>query len=136
MTPAQMAEIHTAAFHDDRPWSEIEFADLTAGNHIDLLTQVGGFALISTVAGESELLTLAVHPARQRQGIATTLIVRWLSIPRIKAAFLEVAADNDIAQSLYVKHGFAECGRREGYYKRRDRNPVDAVIMRTELTHG
>ena len=44
-------------------------------------------------------------------------------------AFLEVAADNIPAQTLYQAQGYAIQGRRKGYYRREDGPSVDALIM-------
>ncbi|MDF1729040.1 MAG: ribosomal-protein-alanine acetyltransferase, partial [Sulfitobacter sp.] len=69
MKPADLARLHAAAFTRERPWAAAEFAALLENRHTALLTRPHGFALTRTVAGESELLTLAVDPAHQRQGI-------------------------------------------------------------------
>jgi ribosomal-protein-alanine N-acetyltransferase len=50
-----------------------------------------------------------------------------------ESLFLEVAADNPAAIDLYVAAGFAEVGRRRGYYSRRGYPAVDALIMRRDL---
>jgi ribosomal-protein-alanine N-acetyltransferase len=47
--------------------------------------------------------------------------------------FLEVAADNAPAQSLYRSAGFAECGLRREYYPRPGAQAVDALLMRKAL---
>ena len=44
--------------------------------------------------------------------------------------FLEVRADNPVAQSLYASEGFAEIGRKPRYYQPDD---VDAVVMKLDL---
>ena len=96
MTPAALAALHAAAFTQDRPWQEAEFASLLDSPFMQLFTRPGGFALTRTIAGESELLTLAVDPARQRQGLGRALLHDWLAaLPAdCDSAFLEVAADN------------------------------------------
>jgi len=47
--------------------------------------------------------------------------------------FLEVAADNEAALSLYQGLGFTPTGRRGGYYERSQRPAADALILRTPL---
>jgi ribosomal-protein-alanine N-acetyltransferase len=47
-----------------------------------------------------------------------------------REVFLEVRVDNDGARALYASEGFAELGRRRGYY---DGGRVDAVTMRKQL---
>ena len=44
--------------------------------------------------------------------------------------FLEVRADNPVAQALYASEGFAEVGRRPRYYQPDD---VDAIVMQLDL---
>lgn len=138
MTPQQLGALHRAAFVQDRPWSAAEFHDLLVSPHVTLITDPHGFALCRTVAGEAELLTLAVDPAHQRQGIARRLCATWLDglIGKADTAFLEVAADNHPALKLYNALGFCETGRRVAYYLRRNAQPVDAIVMRHDLTHG
>ena len=45
----------------------------------------------------------------------------------VKAVLLEVRADNQHAQELYRRRGFAEIGRRRGYYQP---SGADAYTMR------
>lgn len=133
MTPDDLAKLHRAAFSVERPWSAQEFAALLANRFVSVFHRSDGFALIRAVAGDVELLTLAVDPARQRQGIADHLMSEWMAQAEGEHAFLEVAADNAPAQSLYQKHGFAETGRRKAYYSRASRPAVDAVLMTRAL---
>lgn len=138
MTPEALASLHRAAFATERPWSASEFAGLLEGRFVNLHTHPHGFALSRTVAGESELLTLAVHPNFQGQGIGRDLTRDWLSGLPITAqtAFLEVAADNAVAINLYTTEGFAEIARRQGYYARKNAAAADAIVMQRGITHG
>lgn len=138
MTPERMAHIHAAAFVHDRGWSSDEFASLMAQPHTDVFSAPDGFALTRTLAGESELLTLAVSPDQQRRGIARALLADWLTTARQHAdiAFLEVAADNSAALGLYQNIGFTRTGLRKGYYARAHLPAVDAVMMTQALTQG
>ncbi len=131
-----MAKLHAAAFAPERGWSAAEFSDLLASPHIFCVTRPGGFALVRTVADEAELLTLAVSCQNRRRGIADALMAEWMASAHAKTAFLEVAADNHAARALYARHGFAETGRRDNYYKRPDQSAVDAVLMQAALTRG
>lgn len=134
MTPRDLAQLHRAGFPNARAWSAKEFEGLLRSPHVSLKHRSGGFALIRNVAGESELLTLVVDPAKRRQGIADRLILDWLKTAQSEFAFLEVAADNTAARHLYKKHRFAETGRRKGYYARTHGPAVDAVLMSVALT--
>ena len=131
-----MARLHGAAFVHDRGWSAEEFASLIAQPYTSVFSALEGVALTRTLAGESELLTLAVNPTFQRSGIARGLMKRWLDAVDGAAdtAFLEVAADNAGAIALYEKLGFNRSGLRRGYYARNNGPAVDAVIMTKALT--
>ncbi len=136
MTPAQLAALHNIAFQTDRPWSAAEFADLIQSTFVHIIPHAHGFALTRTVAGESELLTLAVDPAFQRQGIGHALTRAWLEAiaDTAQSAFLEVAADNVGARALYAKLGFDVVATRPVYYTRKNAAHVDAIVMRRDLT--
>ena len=138
MTPQDMARIHTAAFVHDRAWAAQEIADLLASSFVTYLAEPQGFALTRLIAGEAELLTLAVDPAAQRQGIGRRLLHRWMDGLEAQAdtAFLEVAADNTAAIALYTSAGFRQTATRRGYYQRKDAPSVDALILSRQFTHG
>lgn len=131
MTADEMARIHAAAFAPERGWTAAEFANLLAQPYTQLLNRPEGFALTRTLAGETELLTLAIDPPAQGQGVARALLVDWLAQTRSTAdtAFLEVAADNATARHLYTALGFAQTGARHGYYARGAAPAVDAILM-------
>lgn len=128
MTPDALATIHRAAFTTDRPWSATEFSNLLDNRFTELITDPNGFAVTRTIAGETELLTLAVDPAFQRQGIARRLLSNWLNRATARA-FLEVAADNAPAIALYNELGFCVISTRKAYYMRKNTKPADAIVM-------
>lgn len=139
MTPAALAALHATCFTTPRPWSETEFASLLSDPLVFLLTEPQGLLLGRAVAGEAELLTLAVDPAARRQGIGARLVQGFLAAAQARGAetaFLEVAADNAAALALYAGSGFAEAGRRKSYYTRPDGTRIDAVVMLRKLTQG
>lgn len=135
MTPDTLADLHKAAFTQERPWTAQEFADLLANPHTYLSASECGFALWRGIAGEAELLTIAVDPAHQRQGIGTKLMTTWMSeaATTCTSAFLEVASDNASAIALYSRQGFEIIATRAGYYRRPD-SRADALIMRAPLS--
>lgn len=135
MTPDQMALIHAAAFQQDRSWSAQEFSDLLLSPLVVTLSETGGFALTREIAGESELLTIAVDPAHQNKGIGRRLLQRWMAAGA-DTAFLEVAADNAGAIHLYSSMGFQITATRPAYYRRKDAAAVDALILTKDLTFG
>ncbi len=135
-TPNEMAATHQAAFTQSRPWSADEFLSLLESPLTIAIGDARCFALVRVIADEAELLTIATHPAHQRQGLAHRVMDAWQQEASARGAieaFLEVAADNMPAQILYAAHGFAECGRRTGYYARKDAPAVDAMLMRRTL---
>lgn len=138
MTPEDLAALHKAAFLTERPWSAAEFSGLLQTPFVSLFPHDHGFALSRTVAGETELLTLAVDPASRRKGIGRLLTRNWLSANEIKAdtAFLEVAADNIAAVALYESLGFDTIATRGAYYARKNGAAADAMVMRRHLTSG
>jgi ribosomal-protein-alanine N-acetyltransferase len=130
-----LAEIHASAF--DRPWSAAEIAVLLDSPGTLALQSSGGrkgFVMVRALAGEAEILTLAVAPEGRRQGQARALmqaaIVQALA-RQAETLFLEVAADNAAALGLYEGLGFEMAGRRKGYYDRGAASPrIDALVMR------
>ena len=130
---AALAALHRVCF--DRPWSENSFADLLKGAGVHALGDADGFIVIRCVAGEAEILTLGVVPARRRAGLARELVgaALWLAVAehRVGYVFLEVAADNHGARDLYAGLGFICHSRRRQYYAN-----MDALMMRCDLTQG
>lgn len=127
-----MAALHAACFTTPRPWTAQEFADLLTSPTVFALTEHGGFLLGRVVAGEAELLTLAVSPHARRKGTGRRLVQRFLAhaaSAKAESAFLEVAATNHPAQALYLASGFAQAGKRRGYYPAPDGTSDDALIL-------
>lgn len=128
-----LAPLHASAF--DRPWSAAEIETLAHGpGVVVLLAQDGagadlGFVVARRVADEAEILTLAVHPQARRHGVARALVEAAAGLGAA-SLFLEVADDNTAARALYAAAGFAEVGRRGGYYARTDGRAVDALVLR------
>lgn len=126
----QLAALHLRCFGSHpRPWSAPEFEDLLNSPLNFLLTRPQGFLLGRAVAGEAELLTLAVAPEARRQGIASALLGDFALASQARGAglaFLEVAAGNDAAIALYSRAGWESTGRRRSYYA----PGIDAILMR------
>ncbi|WP_199261960.1 GNAT family N-acetyltransferase [Paracoccus binzhouensis] len=133
MTPDQLATLHLRCFGaHPRPWSAAEFEDLLQSPLNFLLARPEGFLLGRAVAGEAELLTLAVAPEARRQGLASRLLGDFAAASRARGAelaFLEVAADNAGAMALYAGQGWQIAGRRRNYYA----PGLDAILMRCAL---
>lgn len=113
-----LAAIHREAFGAES-WSEESLATLLDSPFVIGLIQEGGFILARAVAGEAEILTLAVLPDRRRQGIGRALLEAALQQATQRHAdhiFLEVDAANAAALALYRAAGFVEAGTRPDYY--------------------
>jgi ribosomal-protein-alanine N-acetyltransferase len=136
---AALAEIHAQAF--DAPWPAQALADTLAGpGAAGLLAGVSeralGLVLFRAVAGEAEILTLAVRPEARRRGLAGRLVEGAALLAAMAGAeimWLEVAEDNVPALALYRRLGFGDAGRRPRYYSRPGARPVDALLMRRPL---
>lgn len=138
MTPARMATIHAAAFAGrGEIWSEGEITGMLARPLIHAVSLgQDGFALVQVIAPEAEILTIAVDPSAQGQGLGAALLQRVMSAAVAAGAqdlFLEVAADNAAARALYARAGFAQTGVRRGYYVRANQARVDALTLGREL---
>ena len=136
MTPDGLARIHARAMVVPRPWSAETFKGFLSAPGSVLAVSGPSFALGRVIADEAELLTLAVDPVFQRQGIGRLLTLAWLDsiADNAQSAFLEVAADNVAARALYASFGFAEVAKRSAYYARKNAAAADAIVMRRDLT--
>ncbi len=132
ISPEAAARLHGLAFAGQgRGWRVAEFADLFAQRGVVCVGRPEGFALTRVIADEAELLTIAVDPEAQRQGHARSLLGEIEMAAAAQGAaqmFLEVADDNLAARGLYTASGYAETGRRPGYYERATAR-VDAILM-------
>lgn len=129
-----MAALYAQAFPQARAWSAEEIAKLAESPGF-AVCDAAGFALGRVVAGEAELLTIAVAPEARRQGVGRAVLAAFEAEARARAAavaFLEVAADNAAARALYHAAGWAETGRRQGYYTR-PTGAVDALVLTKTL---
>ncbi|WP_347311134.1 ribosomal protein S18-alanine N-acetyltransferase [Defluviimonas sp. SAOS-178_SWC] len=134
--PVELAAIHAESFTVPRPWGADEIAGTLTQPGSFLLTAADGFLIGRVIAGEAELLTLAVRPAGRRRGTGALLVGAFLDASRVQKAeraFLEVAADNAAARALYRRAGFSEAGRRRAYYRTPDGVAVDAIVMSLDL---
>jgi ribosomal-protein-alanine N-acetyltransferase len=97
---------------------------------------MAGFILSRLAAGEAEILSVAVAPARRGKGLARRLLdlhLRRLAGLSVRAVFLEVDEDNEPARRLYRRAGFREVGRRPGYYPQAGGNAATALVLRRDL---
>lgn len=137
MTPEALAALHARCFRSPPPWSAADFAGFLADPLCFLLVEGdAGFLLGRAVAGEAELLTLAIAPEARRLGLGRKLLSRFLYQAQLRGAeraFLEVAADNAPALALYESAGFSGAGRRRGYYQGPEGRRTDALVLARDL---
>lgn len=136
---APVAAIERRCFSD--PWSIEAFEEMIRFPlAVTLVAErdraVAGYLIGRAVAGEGEIMNLAVAPDQRREGLGTRLLeagLAALAARRAESVYLEVRAGNTAARELYQRHGFGPVGRRAGYY----RNPVeDAIVLRLPLGPG
>ena len=93
--------------------------------------EVLGYAVCWTVAEESHLLNIAVHPTARRRGIGRSMLrecIRRGHSFRSRCLYLEVRPGNEPALALYRREGFRFAGVRKGYYT--DTNEDALVLVR------
>ncbi|HUZ14349.1 MAG TPA: ribosomal protein S18-alanine N-acetyltransferase [Caulobacteraceae bacterium] len=136
---AILAEVHAAAF--ETGWNHADIRQLLGGSGaFGLVAEIedgrlAGFVLARVIAGEAEVLTLAVRAEQRRRGVGRALLAaaQRLAASTAEAMVLEVAADNAGALALYEAAGYAAVGRRAAYYARRSGAGADAIVMRRPL---
>lgn len=92
---------------------------------------VAGFSLARAVAGEAELLLLAVRRVMQGRGIGKALLARFGEDARRRGAtrlHLEVREGNH-ALRLYEAEGYTLAGRRRNYYSGHAGRSYDALTL-------
>jgi ribosomal-protein-alanine N-acetyltransferase len=132
-----VAGIEADAFSS--PWSAETFASLLERPGLELLVLederegVIGYAVLWCILDQGELANVAVTPRLRGRGLGSHLLSRVFEVARergIDTLFLEVRASNARALDLYRRFGFADVGRRKGYY---ERPREDALIMAARL---
>ena len=129
--------IERASFPTDA-WTESAmrgaFAEGDAFVAEDARGVVGYAAVLAPQGGgDADVLTIAVAEAARGEGTGAALLQRMVETAAARRAhrvFLEVRADNPVAQHLYASRGFAPVGRRRRYYQP---DGVDAIVMRLDL---
>ena len=146
MTAADLDEVHAlecSVF--PHPWSRANFSDsLAAGYDAWLLREVGGkgagklagYFLLMYALDEAHLLDVAVAGERHGKGLGRYLLDTLCARARAMGAesvLLEVRPTNERALAVYKRFGFAEIGRRKGYYPAHEGKREDAIVMRHTL---
>jgi [ribosomal protein S18]-alanine N-acetyltransferase len=137
---AALAQIHGASFH--RGWDEGEFETmLTERNTLVHRLRIGrktiGFSVSRMAADEAEILSIAVAQSHRGRGLSSNLLLTHLGHLAgrgVRTVFLEVEENNQPARRLYERAGFALAGRRERYYRQAGGEPLNALLMRRDLS--
>ena len=136
--------VMTSAFGDEygEAWTRSQLAGILpmAGVTLTLAREprrdaVRGFSLARTVAGESELLLIAVLPDFHRGGVGAKLLDHFLATAReekVAKVHLEVR-DGNPAIAMYRASGFRPVGRRRNYYTGADGSRHDAVTLARDI---
>lgn len=143
LRPASAADIDVlwgieSAVFGAEAWSRGMMLDELTAEHRSYLVleadgAVIGYAGLLVVGAEADVQTIALVPEARGGGRGRLLMEALLAEARrrdVREVFLEVRADNSVAQSLYASLGFEAIAVRPRYYQPDD---IDAIVMRLEL---
>jgi ribosomal-protein-alanine N-acetyltransferase len=144
---AEVSALHSVRF--PKAWGTGEFHSLlsqepvfgfvarqTNGKPSPGRAPLPGFVLARHVAGEAEILTVAVQAKLGRAGLGWRLMqaaMREAHRQGGETMFLEVDAGNVAAVGLYRKLGFQTVGERKAYYTDASGAKSTALVMRRDL---
>lgn len=145
----RLMAVMTAAFEPTwgEAWTRRQVEDSLLTGHCDYFLvspegqKVGpgelaaGFTLSRSVAGDTELLLLAVDPQFRRRGLGALLVENLLRTARLSGesrVFLEMRRGNP-AEHLYRRLGFQPVGERPNYYRTTTGDRIDAVTFALSL---
>ena len=136
----RLAQLHGASFH--RGWGESEFESMlternTLVHRLRMGRKIVGFSVSRLAADEAEILSIAVAESHRGRGLSHNLLLTHLGHLAgrgVRTVFLEVEENNPPARRLYERAGFAVVGRRERYYRQSGGEPLNALLMRRDLS--
>jgi [ribosomal protein S18]-alanine N-acetyltransferase len=117
------------------PWSREAFFNELMNNHFASYLvmvendKVIGYCGMWLIIDEAHITNIAILPEYRGRKLGDALLTqvkKHASNRGVNKMTLEVRVSNDIAQSLYRKHGFVEGGIRKNYYTD---NQEDAIVM-------
>jgi ribosomal-protein-alanine N-acetyltransferase len=137
-----ISRLHGQSFH--RGWSVGEIEQLLSDRAVMAHRATAGatfcgFIMSRIAADEAEILSVAVARGSRGGGLAGRLLrlhLSRLAARGVKAVFLEVEENNVSAIRLYRRAGFAQAGRREGYYPGQKNGlgaPSAALVLRRDI---
>ena len=131
-------QVMSSAFSDryGEAWTRSQCAGILPMSGVKLMLArdgpaVVGFSLYRTIAGDAELLLLAVAKAAQGRGTGRRLLEHFIEDARKNGAeqvHLEVR-DGNPAIGLYEAAGFVQSNRRRNYYQGRNGDRFDALTF-------
>lgn len=87
-----------------------------------------GFICFRIIGDESELFNICVHPQYRKRGMGKKLMqfyIEFCKQMKVKAFFLDVNSENQIAFRLYQLFSYTPVGIRQKFY----RGKFDALLM-------
>jgi len=99
--------------------------------------KIVGFSISRLAADEAEILSIAVAASYRGRGLSGKLLLTHLGHLAgrgVRTVFLEVEENNQPARRLYERAGFVVIGRRERYYRQSGGEPLNALLMRRDLS--
>lgn len=124
------------------PWSKesfkLEITDNKLAKYIiaEIDGKVVGYGGIWLILDEGHITNIAVGKDYRGLGVGNYIVealILYCKLMEIRNMTLEVRESNIVAQNLYKKYGFLDCGIRPNYYS--DDNE-DAVIMWKVIEEG
>lgn len=89
---------------------------------------IKGYLIGNLIAGESEILRIAIKKDERSKGLGDALIKEYFEFitkKEITRSILEVRDENLVAKKLYIKNGYNLIATRKNYYH----NPTDDAQM-------
>ena len=131
----KFAKIHSQSFNQKNLKYSSEFIlSLLKNPNISYIYKKNkGFCIFSCNEKEAEIITMAILPKYQNQGIGFLILAELegiLSEISCNKVFLEVASNNSIAIHLYDKLGFKSFGIRKNYYSVSKNKKINAILMK------
>ena len=131
--------LERASFPSDA-WSDAMMREELTSPHgwyvvVEEAGRLIGYAGLRAPRGsrDADIQTIAIAAGARGRGRGRSLLHELLEEAArrgVEGVYLEVRADNPVAQRLYASEGFVEVGRRPRYYQPDD---VDAIVMRVDI---
>lgn len=123
------------------PWTRGNFLDSLFNRYEawtvrDPAGALAGYFLVMLAVDEAHLLNISVRRDLHGKGLGRLQLDKVAALAKDKgmtSVLLEVRPSNQRALAVYERYGFAQIGRRKGYYPAADNNREDAIVMRLPL---